>query len=721
MNKRKNIFVLIAIFLLGLQSSILLCSLATTESAKFVDASPPAYEFTVETTWITMKDNVRLSVTFFRPVPLQPDEKFPVLFEFLPYRKDDPVSMGDSRYAQTYAYFARRGFIMARVDIRGTGSSEGVFPLREYSEQELDDAAEIISQLSTMPASNGRVGMWGASWGGFNAIQVAMRQPPALKAIHAAHASDDLYHDDIHYIDGAYHADSWATNFDHYKGLPQTPHWQLDEDYFRDRFNSYPGHLTYLKQQLDGEFWRKNSLRWQFEKIRIPCYLIGGLLDGYKDTPPRMLKNMKVPVKAVMGPWNHSYPDYGKPGPNYEWRHEAVRWWDYWLKDRNTGIMDEPRFAIFIRDGHPPDDHLTMTPGHWVCEDWPVPGTDWKKLFPTENHQLEAEAGKPAEETLRYVPSYGIATSGLTWDAQVVWWGDAKGDMRPDDAGSLVFDSPILAEEFEIVGFPKVHLRVSTDAPLAHWIARLEDIQPDGSVSLITGSLLNGSQRDSRLDPEPLLPYEVYDIEFDMHFTTWTFKPGHRIRLSISNALFPMVWPTPYPMTTKLFLGNESTHIELPVIPSVKRKTPSFLPPEPYEEIQIKALRCRESNRDSSGSPIFEAYFWPEEHVEMSRDMNSTVSVHWKGSRSYEIQDRRFRNYIRDYYETNDKMPEKSRYKGERGKLIEIEGRIVEVRTAIDIQSNVSNFYVTYTRQVFEDGKLLRRRDWKETIPRKFQ
>jgi len=686
------------------------------------EITQPIYDFSVETAWLTMKDGVRLSTTFFTPGPKFPGEKFPALLEFLPYRKDDPVSLSSSRHAQTYAYFARRGYILARVDIRGTGSSEGVFPGREYSEQELDDACEIIDQLSRLPQSNGRVGMWGVSWGGFNAIQVAMRQPPALKAIHAAHATDDLYHDDIHYIDGALHIDGWTSGFYPSLALPQTPLWPVDDAYFRDRFDQYPGFFTYMKQQRDGEFWRKNTLRWQYEKIRIPCYLIGGLLDGYKDTPPRMLENMRVPVKAVMGPWNHSYPDYGQPGPNYEWRHEALRWWDHWLKDKNTGIMEEPRFAVFLREGHAPDDYQKMTPGHWILEEWPISGTKWKTLFPADYRRLEAQPGQKAAETLTYVPSYGIATSGLTWDSEVAWWGDPKGDMRPDDAGSLVFDSPVLEEGFEVVGFPKVYLRVSAEAPLAHWIARLEDIQPEGTVSLVTGALVNGSQRQSRLKPTALVPGEVYDLELEMHFTTWTFKPGHRIRLAVSNALFPMIWPTPYPMTTKLFMGTENTRFELPVIPPAERKAPAFLPPEPRQESQIMAIKpAAGGGHERPGMPYFEAYFWPETSVEQKRDANSTVSVDWKGAESYEVQGARFRTYARDYYDTNDKNPARSNFRGERGKRIEIEDRIVDLHTAIDVHSDETNFYVVFRRQIFENGKLLRQREWRETVPRDYQ
>jgi len=661
-----------------------------------VEATPPIYEFTIESDWLTMKDGVRLSVTFFKPSPRYPGEKFPVLFEFLPYRKDDSFYLRDY---PLYSYFVRRGFIMAKVDIRGTGSSEGIVPPREYSEQELADAVEIIDQLSKLPDSNGRVGMWGISWGGFNSIQVAMRQPPALKAILAIDASDDLFHDDVHYIDGAYHVDAYELSIDHENGLPRTPDYKLDEDYFRNRFNAYPWFLTYLKQQKDGDFWRRNSLRWNYDKIRIPAYLIGGLLDGYRDSVPRMLENMKIPIKAEIGPWVHAWPDNGVPGPNYEWRHEAVRWWDYWLKNRDTGILDDPRFTVFIREGHGPDLNLNMTPGHWACTDWPIPGTSWMKFFPGKDYQLQTQPDKPAVEALRYIPSYGIATG--------FWWGEPTGDMRPDDAGCLVFNSPVLEHQFVIVGFPKVHLRVSAEAPLAHWIVRLEDVQPDGTVSLVTGALLNGSQRLSRLSPELLTPDETYDVEIEMHFTTWTFKPGHRLRLAVSNALFPMIWPTPYPMITKLLVGNKASYLELPVIPLQERKGPSFRAPEPREQ--------RPDAHYLGGEG------WPHGIYELKKDLwSSTVSVVWQGTNDFEIQGCRYLTYEKNYFETNDENPAQSCFCGEAGHRIELEDRQLFLKTTIDLHSDNKNFKVTFIRELFENDVLVRKREWKETIPRMF-
>lgn len=659
--------------------------------------SPPSYDFRIEDGWLKMKDGVRLAATYYTPVPRAPGERFPVLFELLPYRKDDGGYVG---IYSLYTYFVRRGYILARVDIRGTGSSEGAFPLREYSEQELDDAVETIDQLSRLPAANGNVGMWGISWGGFNAIQVAMRRPPALKAILAAMATDDLYHDDIHYIDGAFHVDEWAFWFDHSKAIPRSPDYLIDEAYYRERFESYPGLLTYLKQQRDGEFWSRNSLRGQYGKIQVPCYLIGGLLDGYRDSIPRMLENMTVPVKAEVGPWNHAWPDDGTPGPNYEWRHEAVRWWDQWLKGKETGVRGDPRLVIYLRAGHVPDAGLAMTPGRWLAGDWPIPGTIWKKLFPGADRRLKDGPGPAGADALFYVPSYGISTG--------LWWGEPTGDMRPDDAGSLVYDSDVLREGFAIVGLPRVRLRVKAGAPLAHWIARLEDVFPDGRVALVAGGLLNGAHRRSRLHSEPQVPGEADDLEFELHLTTWTFEPGHRVRLSVSNSLFPMIWPTSDLMTTTLVTGAEDTCVELPVLPPGPFGGPAFQPAEKRE--------VRTDARDL-GSDV-----WPQGTNEWKRDAaRGLVTYTWSGKSRYEIRDRRFEATEKNVYETNESDPASSRFLGEDSDRIELPGRSIDVLTSVEIRSDIKDFHVTFIRRILENGGLLRERKWQETVPRAFQ
>jgi predicted acyl esterase len=687
MGKRHLLFILI----LSLFSFLIL-----SYQMEYEDPSPPIYEFEIIRDWIEMKDGVRLSATLFKPIAKQEEERFPVLFEFLPYRKDDAFYLRDY---PLYSYFARRGYVAVKVDIRGTGSSEGMVPPREYSEIELEDAVACIKQLSQAPWSNGHVGMWGISWGGFNAIQVAMRRPPGLKAILAMDATDDLYHDDVHFIDGAFHIDQYELSIDTDLGLPRWPDYICDEDYFKTRFNAYPWFLTYLKQQKDGKFWRRNSLRWNYPSIQIPVYLIGGLLDGYRDSIPRMLENMHVPMKAVIGPWPHAWPDNGVPGPNYEWRREAIRWWDYWLKGRDTGIMQEPQFAVYVRDSHLPDVRLKETPGHWRYEEWPIQRTKWMRFYPDKNHLMGSSPGESLVDRLKYVPSSGIAA--------LYWWGDPTRDMRLEDAGSLVYDSEVVGESIEIIGFPRIRLRVSSDAKLAHWAVRLEDVHPDGSVSLVAGGLLNGAQRNSRLVPEYLTPGEVYELDFPLHFTTWTFRPGHRIRLAITNALFPMIWPTPYPMTTQLFLGSESTCLELPAIPFAQRPIPNFFPPEKREE------RPDARPLESPG--------WPYRHV-VTRDLDrATTTVELEAEKRWEIQGRKYTSIEKVSYQTNDLDPAHSRFFGEGGHIIHMGDRKLELKLLISVVSDEKNFCVKIIRRIFEQDKLIKERKWEASLPREFQ
>ena len=246
--------------------------------------------------------------------------------------------------------------------------------------------------------------MFGISWGGFNSIQMAMRHPPALKAILAVDATEQLFHDDIHYIDGMMHFDEFELNMDLAPAMTGAPDYSLDEKVLGPRFDSAPWSLLYLKHQRDGEFWRA-PVR-PLSEIKIPCFLIGGLLDGYRDSIPRMFEQVKAPLKAIVGPWNHTFPHDAEPGPQIEWRDQALRWWDYWLKGRNTGIMEEPPLSIYMQDWHAPDAHLKTVPGKWRGEiGWPPRNVANATLYLYDTHALYTGPAKPAVHQLRYVPS----------------------------------------------------------------------------------------------------------------------------------------------------------------------------------------------------------------------------------------------------------------------------------------------------------------------------
>lgn len=655
-------------------------------------AGQPLYPFTVSRERLRMPDGVQLAVTLWRPVPRDTAERFPVLLEYLPYRKDDSFYRRDY---PLYEYFVRRGYILAKVDIRGTGGSEGRLPPREYSDVELDDAMEIIAQLARLPGANGSVGMWGISWGGFNALQVAMRRPPALKAILALHASDDLFHDDVHYIDGALHVDPYALQIDHENGLPRTPDYPLDSAYFADRFDAEPWIFTYLRQDRDGDFWRRGSLRFSPDRIAIPVYLIGGLHDGYRDTVLRLLESLRVPVKAEIGPWEHDWPDNGTPGPNYEWRARAVRWWDHWLKGRDSGLLREPRLLLFQRDAYPPSDTISRLPGTWRFTDWPIPDTRWRTLRPVSGGHLVVGPAPRGVDSLRYAPGAG-------WMAGD-WWGDPTGDMRPDDAASLIYDGDPLRETLVLAGFPRATLSVTASAPLANWAVRLEDVAPTGEVSLVTGAVVNGTQIRSRLDPRPLVPGRPERIVLDLHFTTWTFRPGHRVRLAVSNAQFPMIWPTPYPMTTTLATGGDAT-IRLPLVPA-----PGAAPALPAPEPRAGAPDARAIEPESKAA-----------HRLLVDLHGDSTTVELEEPDAYEIGARSVQIAEAERWTAQGGRPANARFLGEETHRIRLPGRTLELTTRMDIRSDERFLHVRFDREILENGSRVRQRVWTDSVPRRW-
>ncbi|MGA7905893.1 MAG: CocE/NonD family hydrolase [Candidatus Sulfotelmatobacter sp.] len=674
--------------------ALLFFSFATLSRAT-VPPSPPAYGVRMEKVWIPMKDGIRLAATLYMPDGAKAGEKFPALLEYLPYRKDDGTAAEDYPH---HAYFARRGYVGARVDIRGFGASEGVPPEREYSEQEQEDGEQIIAWLASQPWSNGNVGMFGISWGGFNSLQMAMRHPPALKAILATDATAELFHDDVHYMDGMVHIDEFELNMDMAEGWTGAPDYTLDEKVLGPRFDAPPWSLLYLKHQHDGQFWR-DRVR-PLSAITIPSFLIGGLQDGYRDNVPDMLMQAKGPVRAIVGPWNHTFPNDAAYGPRIEWRDQAVRWFDYWLKGRDTGVQNDPRLVIYMQHWHPPDPNLAEVPGEWRREDtWPPKEGQPSELFFQPNHTLAATAPQPDTHRLKYIPSVGVEAG--------FWWGELLNDPRPVDAFSLVYDSAPLKEDVGILGRAHALLLASANAPLADWFARLSDVAPDGTVTQITGAGINGAQRESMSEPRDLEPDKVYPLDIEMHLTSWVFPQGHRIRVAISNAQWPMILPTPYAMTTSLELGgSDGSRVVLPIVPVHGTAPPAFSPPQPSEE---------RTDIKSEGFP------WPGEWTVERDEARQKTTVHWKGKDGYEYPWGKEDDYENLTYDADDAHPETSSVRGEAESIFALKGRTLTWRGHLQVTTDQKNFYYKYTRELLKDGQMIKSKTWQETIPRDHQ
>ncbi|MGH8287580.1 MAG: CocE/NonD family hydrolase [Steroidobacteraceae bacterium] len=659
--------------------------------------SPPQYGFTMERAGIPMRDGVTLAVTLYMPKGAPHGTRFPALLNYLPYRKDDDEAQ--EQYG-LFSYFARRGFVGAAVDIRGFGNSGGVPPDREYSAQEQADGEQVIAWLARQPWSNGKVGMFGISWGGFNSIQMAMRNPPALKAIVAVAATEKLYKEDVHYIDGIFHVDEFELTMDLGQGRTGAPDYSLVPSIIGPRMNSKPWSLTYLEHQRDDAFWHRPER--PLSSIHVPCFLIGGLHDGYRDSIPRMLERVSAPVKAWIGPWNHAWPDDSDYGPLYGWREQAVRWFDYWLKGRDTGVLADPKLTIYLQHWYPPGPQDQTIPGVWRAENgWPPQGTWHERLYLQPDHALRSQAKASGRDQLRYVPSAG-AEDGI------FWWGDLHPDMRPFDAYSLVYDTRPLPRDTAIIGFPHVTLQAAASAPLADWVARLEDVAPDGRVTLVTGAALNGAQRHSMADPKSLEPGNFYAFSFDLHLASYVFPKGHRIRLALSNAMWPTLWPTPYSMDTTVELGGtRPSWIELPRVPLKGRAPPPSLlsPPGPVE-----------SPPDITGG----GFDWPGSY-KVVRDENGHARVVWQGGYHLHYPWGTFRDAEKLTYSIDDAHPADATDIGEITNVQHVGAHTLIWRGHLSVRSDVHNFYYEYTRKLLRDGKPVIVRTWKKTVPRDHQ
>ncbi|HSQ22705.1 MAG TPA: CocE/NonD family hydrolase [Coriobacteriia bacterium] len=355
----------------------------------------------IENTWISLADGTRLAARIWLPEDAE-SAPVPAILEYLPYRKDDGTAAADAR---RHPYFAGHGYASVRVDLRGTGDSDGL--LRgEYLEQEQDDALEVLRWLAGQPWCTGDVGMIGYSWGGFNGLQVAARRPPELKAVITHASTDDRYRDDCHYMGGCLLGSDmlkWATSMLGYTLQPPDPRFVGEQwlDIWRERLASAPTLARdWVAHQRRDEFWKHGSVAEDYSVITCPVFVVGGWADAYTNAVPRLLEHLQVPRRGLIGPWGHMMPYEGVPGPAIGFLQEALRWWDRWLKGVDTGIMDEPFLRCWIQEWVPPDTYYAERPGRWVGVDaWPPPGAPERSWTARADGVLgDAENGVPATD-----------------------------------------------------------------------------------------------------------------------------------------------------------------------------------------------------------------------------------------------------------------------------------------------------------------------------------
>jgi putative CocE/NonD family hydrolase len=555
----------------------------------------------IDHTWIPLTDGTRLAARIWLPDDAESDP-VPALLEFLPYRKGDAMARRDSRH---HPYFAGHGYAAVRVDVRGSGDSDGILD-DEYTRREQDDALEVIAWLAAQPWCTGRVGMFGISWGGFNSLQVAARRPPALGAVISMCASDDRYADDVHYIGGCVLALDmlpWAATMLTLLAQPPDPEtvgegWR--DTWFERMERTPPFVEPWLAHQRCDDYWRHGSVCEDYARIEVPVYAIGGWADGYTNAIPRLLAGLPGPRKGLIGPWSHAFPQDGDPGPAIGFLQECLRWWDHWLKDADTGVMAEPMLRAWIQEPVAPAGYHAERPGRWVAESaWPSSRTVTGGWVLASDGSLRAasDAADVPETPLTHRSPETTGQDAGAWCADG-GAGDWPVDQRAEDGRALTFTSAPLEEPLEVLGFPEVALGVAADRPSAVVAVRLCDVAPDGSSLLVTRGLLNLTRRDDMDATAPLERGARYAVRVRLDAIGQRIPAGHRLRVAISTSYWPWVWPSPEAATLTVFAGP-ACRLELPLRPPADADAalPPFEEPEWSEPLGQEVLRSDPTSR----------------------------------------------------------------------------------------------------------------------------
>ena len=666
---------------------------------------------------IPVSDGLELSANLWLPEPLADGsgpQTFPAIFEMIPYRKDDWRAAADESRGE---WLAARGYAFCRLDVRGTGSSPGIAG-DEYTARETQDGAEAVEWLAAQAWSNGKVGMWGISYGGFTSIQVALLAPPHLAAIVPIMATDDRYIDDIHYLGGCATVSElgqYAVSMVAMNALPPRAEYRgaTWSDEWRDRLERTPVWLfEWQRQQHDGPYWRQGSLAPGWDRLTTPTFLIGGWMDEYVDAALRMLERCtNAPRRALIGNWAHSLPDEAYPGPNLDWLHELVRFFDHWLKGVDNGVMDEPALVAFRHGWVPPEPFPATWPGEWIAEPaWPPADRDERILhlgpgeLPLAGRMADAAA--PAASVERFTHRATVGTrAGLSWGAGVQPNGVAR-DLRPDDAVVPTFTSDPLESDLDVLGRAIVVLAWESPVSVATAVVRLQDVAPDGTPFQVSAGILNLTHRLSHEHPEPLQPGAVHEVHIALRGTAHRFAAGHRIRLSVASAMWPVVWPSPEAAEYRLHLGGPiQARLVLPTVPSDRSSTP--VPPfkttmaglrevgayrgdpptwQVVEDVIAGSVTVRTSEFGESVLPDGRSTLYSGERLEMT-------------ARDADPADARMDNEV--VYRLRD----------DRGEVL--------VESSGTIRTTAIDFHMTVNLTVTLDGQPFFERTWNETIPRR--
>ncbi len=659
----------------------------------------------IENIFIPLKDGTKLAARLWLPV--EADQKpVPCVLEYIPYRKSDGTRGRDE---PMHGWFARHGTAAIRVDQRGSGESDGLME-DEYLLQEQDDAMEVIAWIAEQNWCTGSVGMMGKSWGGFNCLQVAMRRPPALKAIISVCSTDDRYSDDIHYSGGCLLNDNlwWGAIMHAYQARPLDPaivgeRWR--EEWLK-RVKAMPNWpMLWMHHQHRDAYWKHGSVCEDWSAINIPVMVTGGWADAYTNTLPRLLEGLKVPRLGILGPWAHIYPQDGTPGPAIGFLQEAQRWWNHWLKGEDTGIMNEPMLRAYIEDEAGAGKWADHRQGYWAAERvWPSPRIT-PKVFSLGDGVLGG-ASSPSRDIAFRSPQWAGMGCGEWMGTGVA--GEQPADQRVDDGLSLCFDTAPLDEDIAVLGAPEFRFEIASDKPIAQIAARLCHVRADGASHRVSYAVLNLTHRDSHEHPEALKPGHFYTVTLTLNACGHVFKKGSKIRLALSSAYWPLIWPSPEAATLTLRTGSSA--LTLPVRPASPEDAKVHFEPA-LSAPRAPTTLLREGHAERTVE--FDLFNGSATYRTVGEG-----GVFGEGVLRFDETGTSLRHDLNRELTISADDPLCARYVITQAYEMGREGWMTRSETRLEMTSTLTDFYVRARTEVFENGVSHLVREWDDKVAR---
>ena len=407
-----------------------------------------------------------------------------------------------------------------------------------------------------------------------------------------------------------------------------------------------------------------------------------------------------MPKKVLIGPWDHRPPDVAVPGPRIDHLHEVVRWLDHWCGGKDNGVMAEPPVVVFMQEGDPPVVDRLESKGGWRAESaWPISGVSESVMYLCDDGRLEPQMGADGADDLSYDPTVGV-TSQL-WSGGLHF--GLPGDQRPDEALSLTYTSPRLDEDVYVLGRPTAQLHVDSTASVIGFCVSLSDVLPDGTSQLVAKGMLNVTRRDSLTDPAELPPGERALLEVELDTTGWVFRAGHRLRVSVANADWPNVWPTPQAATSRVHRGPSApSHVVLPLVAAVGTAVAPSFQPSPVVVQRHAAATVPPDWSVKRDSLTGRAEVTVADDAVMR--INSSTLVR-----------RKFLGIMR--VDRDD--PASASAFGSHAATIEQPSGSTTSTSDLSIQASAERFHIVLTVEVQRDGARVFSRRWIESVPRR--